>query len=347
MGAEGADEAGPSSKVYTGTLLKRSAKDPKKFIIECPEAFAIYGTHIQMSKAMKPEGAEIGDTIQFCAHPSKADTTWVEKVKKTKKRKADPDQMYSGTVTKQSLKQPSLYIVECPVVTEWYGIEARLPSKLWPEGLELGGAITFGIQETPTGKPLVAWAEVAEGAAPPEEKQVKKSKKEPQVSAAAEPEAVQPPVFAVVSMKDAEAAVKAWEMDGSNFRGMKLSVVHHPETEDGLKFKVGNVPWGTDWKDLKNHFKRAGEVGFCKVCTPYAAGEVRFHTSDDAEAALGLYGTWLEGAELRVELDGHCQEGTKVRIFGLPIGFSSKVLRQHFEQIADVAHCQVREMVPR
>mmetsp|Transcript_62040 Transcript_62040/g.181302 ORF Transcript_62040/g.181302 Transcript_62040/m.181302 type:complete len:344 (-) Transcript_62040:29-1060(-) len=327
-------------EVYTGTVKKVSAKDPQKFIVECPDTFETYGVHVLLPASKKPDGVSLGDAIRFTVHQSKPLITWAEKAKK--KRKAEETQevqeeavdvsaeTYTGKVTKKSDKQSSLYIVECPVVTQWYGIEARLSERLWPVGLELGGEINFGIKETPSGKPLVAWAEAVERAEP----QAKK-KKEPVFT---------PGWTALVEMKDAESAIEAWALDGKEFNGVLLSVVHHHTTEDGRKFKVSGVPPGTLWSDVKAHFKQAGDVGYCRVNSPFAIGEIRFDDPSSAEESLGLYGTVCRGAEIKVELDGRCEDGTKVRIMGLPPGFPSSALLEHFQEVGGISACTVRDV---
>mmetsp|Transcript_5939 Transcript_5939/g.17771 ORF Transcript_5939/g.17771 Transcript_5939/m.17771 type:complete len:335 (-) Transcript_5939:50-1054(-) len=332
--AEEAEEA-----VYTGIVKKVSAKDPQKYIVECPEASDAYGAQVLLPAAKKPEAAKLGDAISFTVHPTKPLITWAEKVKKDKKRKVEDTvsaEVYTGKVLRRSEKQPSLYIVDCPVVTEWYGTEARLPEKLWPEGLELGGDINFAIKETQNGRPLVAWAEFADRKPPPEER-TPKAKKQP---------AFTPGWSAEIDMKDVESAIEAWALDGQEFRGVALSVVHHPKTEDGLKFKVTGVPVGTMFNELKQHFRKVGEVGFCRIHSPYAVGELRFHDSDTAESALALYGSVCKGAQLRVELDSRCEDGTKVRVMGLPPGFKSSALMQHFREVGEIAGCTVRDITP-
>lgn len=337
-GQEGGDEV-----VYTGTVKKVSAKDPNKFIVESAEAFEVYGAQVLLPASKKPAGVKLGDAITFTVHPSKPLVTWAEKVKekKDKKRKAEEqgaaadgdDEVYSGKVVKQSEKQPSLYIVDCPVVTEWYGIEARLPEKLWPEGLEMGGRINFGLKETATGKPLIAWAELA----PRKEAKAKKQ----------ESEAVYTPGWTgIVEMRDAVSAIEAWALDNKEFNGALLSVVHHPSTEDGLKLKVSGIPAGTEFWELRAHFQQAGNVGFVKLNSPFAMGEVQFDDADSAATAVHqLYGSICGGAELRPELDARCEEGTKVRV-RLPPGFKSSALMEHFMGIGEIAGCVVRDIIP-
>lgn len=342
MGADAGDEEGTEVVIYTGILKKVSAKDPGKFIVESPDAFEAYGAQVLLPAVKKPGGVKLGDAICFTVHPSKPLVTYAEKAKKDKKRKAeeaDDDEIYTGTVVARSEKQPSLYIVDCPVVTEWYGIEARLPEKLWPEGLELGGEINFGVKETASGKPLVAWAEL-----PPSKERVKEREpkaKKPKTAAYV------PGWTAVVEMQDAESAIEAWALDGKEFEGVLLSVIHHPTTEDGLKLKVSGIPPETNFTALKDHFRQAGQVGFVKLNSPFAVGEVQFDDPDAAAKAVNeLYGSLCRGTELRLELDSRCEDGTKVRVQRLPPGFPSSALHEHFQEIGEIAGCVVRDIIP-
>jgi len=368
--------------VYTGVVKKISAKDPSKFIIDSPGAFEVHEMEPRMPEELKPHNVNIGDTIRFTLDVEKLETSWVEKVLKGARKKIEKlekkaaeaaaagpvEEEYIGTVTKQSVKNPTLWIVDCQVVTDWYKVEARLPEKLWPDELELGGSIRFKIKETPQGKPLISWCEF-EAAAPPPKKKAKKAKEAPAEEAPAEeapakkapaakaPAAKAPPakkaktVEAEVRMDDAESAIAAWELDGSELGGAKISVVHFPGRDNGLTLKVTGIPAGTGWAAVKEYFGQAGKVAFAKVEGDDSKGggkgggggwaEVRFHDSDAAEAALGLYGSVLEGAELRVELDGRSVDGKKVKVYGLAGSVSSKMLKEHFEEIAEVAFCKV------
>lgn len=358
--------------VYTGVLKTISVKDASKYIIESVEAFKVYGVDVRMPVSQKPDDVELGDSINFALHAEKPLTTWVEKAKRVSKRKHDAvvdeavEEAYVGTVTKQSLKNPSLYIVECPVVTEWYGTEARLPEALWPDGLELGEPITFRVKETPSGKPLIVWAERSKPSGPKQKAPLAPSAKKVRGPATTAD------VTAEVRMQDAESAIAAWELHGSVFAGSKLSVIHHPSTDDGLKLLVSGLMRGADWKELKAHFKQAGEVAFVKISdqgtpgpqkgqdrdgaaiTPgpqrrqdrdgAAIGEIRFTDKTSVDLALGLYGSVCNGVELQVELDAKSTDGTKVRVLGLPAGFSSKLLKQHFEEVGEVAFCKVNDL---
>lgn len=347
MAADEGNEEDAEAVIYKGTVKKVSAKDPNKFVVECPEAFEAYGVQVLLPASKKPEGVKLGDPITFTTHPSKPLVTWAKKAKQDKKRKAEEleaedeiaaEEVYAGKVVKRSEKQPSLYIVDCPVVTEWYGVEARMPEKLWPEGLKMGGEINFGVKETPSGKPLVSWAELV----PKKEKESKAKK----------PEETETPVYtpgwtAVVEMRDAESAIEAWAMDGKEFNGKLLAVVHHPTTEDGLKFKVSGIPVNTEWMDLKRHFEAAGKVGHVKLNSPFAVGEVTFDDPDTAANAVNqLWGTFCQGAELRCEIDSRCEEGNKIRVMRLPPGFSSSALMEHFSAVGEVAGCMVRDIIP-
>lgn len=334
--ADAEEEGAEEDVVYTGVVKKVSAKDPQKFIVECPEALEAYGVPVLLPASKKPQNVSLGDTISFTVNPLKPLITWAERAAKKKRKAGDEEEeaataVYTGKVLGPSEKQPSLYIVDCPVVTQWYGIEARMPEKLWPDGLELGGDINFSIKETATGKPLIVWCEYA-----PEIRKAKKPKGSSFVSG----------VSGSVEMRDAESAIEAWALDGSEFKGVLLSVVHHPDTVDGLMFRVTGIPSGTEWSELKQFFRKAGEVGMVKVHNPYALGVIKFDDAATAEMALTLFGTTCKGHELVVHLDKYCKEGKTIRVPGLPPGFQPSDLREHFMEIGTVTNCTVREVIP-
>lgn len=358
--------------LYTGVVKKKSVKDPTKYLIECAEAFEVHEVDARLSEDIKPQNVGIGDTIRFTLDEEAPEVTWAENVKGTTQKAEDaapeavPEEEYIGTVTKQSAKQPSLYMVDCPVVTEWYKTEARLPEKLWPFDLKLGGTIRFRIKETSQGRPLISWAEVEETKESRKKaKAERKAKAEEEKVKGEEPAAKKAKVekgkgkgkkdegpSAEVRMEDAEGALAAWELDGTKIGGSPISVKTHSTSSDGLKFQVTGFGPQTDFRDIKEHFQKAGGVAFCKVfskekeaANTRVIGEVRFLDVETTEAALSLYGSVLEGNELRVELDGRSEDGTKVKVWGLPIGFERKTLKKHFEDNGyEVAFCKIIEL---
>lgn len=77
----------------------------------------------------------------------------------------------------------------------------------------------------------------------------------------------------------------------------------------GTQLYVGNLSYDTTWKELKEHFKQAGEVTRADVMSSdngrsKGFGIVRFERPEDAEAAISaLSGVELDGRPLEVRLD--------------------------------------------
>lgn len=77
----------------------------------------------------------------------------------------------------------------------------------------------------------------------------------------------------------------------------------------GTQLYVGNLSYDTTWRDLKDHFKQAGEVvradvKFSDNGRSKGFGIVRFASPEDAEAAIAkLSGVELDGRPLEVRLD--------------------------------------------
>lgn len=68
------------------------------------------------------------------------------------------DEVYSGTVKKYT-KDEKHIVIACPVVSEWYGVDARLSVDLAPADLDVGDAVRFSITETGQGAPVGTWIE--------------------------------------------------------------------------------------------------------------------------------------------------------------------------------------------
>lgn len=174
-----------TDEVYTGTVKKLS-KDGSKYIIECLAVSTWYGVDARLPTSQMPEGLEIGHSIRFSLSETGTGApmaSWAEKVpQKSSKRKAeepaepaDGEELYVGTLRKSN-KDLSVYIVECPVVTSWYGCQARASADiLFLAGAGAGDEILFSLKHeteaaakghhgAAAGQPWVAWAERADSA---------------------------------------------------------------------------------------------------------------------------------------------------------------------------------------
>jgi len=153
--------------VYSGIVKKVG----ENLIVDCPAVLAWYGVDAKLRQAQKPEGVTVGDSVNFsCGVTAKGIpiVTWAEKVAKPKQEKrkreaegsAQPDEgaeMYQGKIVSQSTKDPTMYLVECPVVTEWFkGTPAKVSGEmLFLSNAGMGDKIHFTLTEGD--KPVVAW----------------------------------------------------------------------------------------------------------------------------------------------------------------------------------------------
>lgn len=80
-------------------------------------------------------------------------------------------------------------------------------------------------------------------------------------------------------------------------------------SEQGCQLYVGNLSWGTTWRELKHYFKQCGEVDRAEVAegpdgTKRGFGLIRFHRAGDAREAIErLDGAEFMGRVLEVRLD--------------------------------------------
>jgi len=80
-------------------------------------------------------------------------------------------------------------------------------------------------------------------------------------------------------------------------------------SEQGCQLYIGNLSWGTGWRDLKDHFAQCGTVDRAEVAEgpdgkKKGFGVIRFHTAGDAQKAIErLNGGEFMGRKLEVRLD--------------------------------------------
>jgi RNA recognition motif-containing protein len=80
-------------------------------------------------------------------------------------------------------------------------------------------------------------------------------------------------------------------------------------SEQGCQLWVGNLSWGTGWRDLKDHFAQCGNVDRAEVAEgpdgkKKGFGLIRYHTAGDAQRAIeSLNGVEFMGRALDVRLD--------------------------------------------
>jgi len=80
-------------------------------------------------------------------------------------------------------------------------------------------------------------------------------------------------------------------------------------TGPGTQLFVGNLSWDTNWKELKDHFTKCGEVEHADVAEgpdgkKKGFGTVRFANAKDAANAIEqMNGMELQGRDLQVRID--------------------------------------------
>merc|ERR1711920_685938 len=118
-----------------------------------------------------------------------------------------------------------------------------------------------------------------------------------------------------------------------------------PGSKDGTKVVVTDIPIGTGWQDLKDHFTNLGLiVEFCDIHKgPRCAAEVRYGTPALTQhAASVLNGSVLSGDTLSVRVDPGSKDGTKIIITGLSPGAAWQDVKDHCAQAGDVEFTQVK-----
>ena len=87
-----------------------------------------------------------------------------------------------------------------------------------------------------------------------------------------------------------------------NFHQAPPTPIDSEPVPEGTQLYVGNLPYESNWKDLKDHFESAGEV--IRVNVKMGYGTVRFSNKEDAEKAVAtLNGVDFQGRTLNVRLD--------------------------------------------
>jgi len=124
----------------------------------------------------------------------------------------------------------------------------------------------------------------------------------------------------LVAYRTAEDALNAvQELNDSELMGRQIFVREDRETDDGGKggdqacrVYVGNLAWSVTWKDLKDHFKSAGDVvradvmceGNVEGGRSKGYGVVAFRSPEQATAAVEqLEDTELQGRKITVRED--------------------------------------------
>jgi len=360
------------SQEYDGVVLKLS-KDGTKYIVKCPAIFDWYGVEARLPAAEKPDGVELGDTIRFGVTVFGGGApviSWaerdMEKSLENAKRKADErslpaagEELYEGKVRQQSTKDPKMYLVDCPCVTSWFGIDAKVSADvLFLAGAGVGDEITFSLKP---GECLVAWADM---------KGSQTAKRQRSASDALANSGAGGRAKVSATNGAASAADHAGGDEVSRLRA-QLQVERVAKLEAQLEVERSKnaaalgasgifamrpapsvvVP-ATDWTDELLNDKPATapkDKGTTKgtgkdkgkPAGPTLIGMVRYSHEDEALSALALYGTELEGSEVRPEADA-C-DPCAVKVLNLAPGTTASKLREHFQEVGRIVDVAIKE----
>lgn len=167
--------------------------------------------------------------------------------------------------------------------------------------------------------------------------------------------------------QDADKAAQV--LGGTLLNGGQISIHKDATAKDGSRLIVSNVPPGTPWQDLKDHFTAIGPVAYagvnngfggkgkakgkdkgggfdggCCLEGPPPVGEVRFNDPQCAQIALrSLDQSVLRGSPVSVRQDEHSLDGSKLLISNLPPGCMWQELKDHFQTIGTVAFAVVHK----
>lgn len=157
-----------------------------------------------------------------------------------------------------------------------------------------------------------------------------------------------PPASGEVRFETAAAATNALAMlNGTTMEtgGGPLAVSLAPNSKDGTKLLVSGMPPGTEWQELKDHFKKVGEpIAHAAITLGPASltAEVRYDSADHTKlAASMLHGSDFGGREISVTMDPKSKDGTKLLVSGLAPGTQWQELKDHFGTVGPVGFCQV------
>jgi len=153
-------------------------------------------------------------------------------------------------------------------------------------------------------------------------------------------------------------------LNNSPLNGSAISVKFDMSSQDGTKLIIEGIPPGSEWQELKDHFGQMGVVAFAEVKGASKGkgkgvesepkqkygkggaakgkgngkGEIRYDNPMHAQMAVAmLNNTVFNGGMITVNWDMASQDGSKLRISGVPAGSAWQDLKDHFAQVGTVA----------
>merc|ERR1740123_616429 len=131
----------------------------------------------------------------------------------------------------------------------------------------------------------------------------------------------------------AASAQQALQLSGQALGGQPIIVELDARSSDGIKCRVVGLNETVTKFDLKTFFSSCGGVAFADVKTVRPTmGQVRFATAIQAQTALGLNGSNVNGYEIQVQMNAGSKDGTKLSVFNLPPDFGWQDLKDYFTQ---------------
>jgi len=130
-------------------------------------------------------------------------------------------------------------------------------------------------------------------------------------------------------------------LQGSTMEGGgQIQIDMDPSSKDRTKLLVSNLPPGTGWQDLKDHFAQIGSpVAYAGINAPGGCrGEVRYDDPSHAMIAMRtLNGSMLCGSQIFIQADPFSQDGSKLIVSGIGSNVAWQELKDHFGQVGQVA----------
>eukprot|EP00933_Yihiella_yeosuensis_P061570 TRINITY_DN6439_c2_g1_i1.p1 TRINITY_DN6439_c2_g1~~TRINITY_DN6439_c2_g1_i1.p1 ORF type:complete len:581 (-),score=132.50 TRINITY_DN6439_c2_g1_i1:275-1939(-) len=164
------------------------------------------------------------------------------------------------------------------------------------------------------------------------------------------------------------AQIAAQSLHGTMLGRSQILVQLDLKSQDGTRVLVHNLPAGTSWQALKEHFGQIGHVVFSQVhrgesprggapppvAPAYpaarggackAVGEVRYSNPGDAQAAIAeLSGRFLKGHSVTIKADNTSKDGAKVLIMGISSAVDWKDIKDFMSEVGPVAYAKVTEI---
>jgi len=153
-----------------------------------------------------------------------------------------------------------------------------------------------------------------------------------------QPQTTGPPQVAhgEIRFHSPEAAQQALMLNGAQFAGTTIGVEMAQKSTDGTKINISGLMTTHKWQELKDLFQQCGPVAFVNILpgvgTEPVSGTVRFESAVQAQQALALNASIIEGHQIEIGAHPTSKDGTKLQIMNLPPGCKWQELKDFFMQ---------------